>query len=242
MRKLVLDIETIPLVSAMSADYPFEDRQPPANYKTDEAIAKWRAMDVKKWESERVKECSLNPRLGRIVCIGMTSDDVDAVASYIAVTEADEANVLRAFWAVVASHGGQVITWNGSWDLQFILLRSIANNIEPSVSPTIVREWFRKYSVAPHFDCKAVITQWAPPKAGEGLNQWAAFFGTSGKADGVSGADVYAMFDRGEYDAIREYCEQDVRATREIYNKMAPHFLDGPLTDGSMGWEGYNDA
>lgn len=227
-RKLVLDIETVPLASALNADYPADDRQPPANYKSDEAIAKWRAIDAKKWEAERVKECSLNPRLGRILCIGLAADDQAEPSVLMAWGENDEATVLEAFWNVVAQYDGRVVTWNGSWDLQFILLRSMANGVKPSISPYIIRGWFRKYAVEPHFDCKAALTNWGAPKAGEGLTQWATFLGIIGKTDGVSGANVYEMYQAKQVGAICEYCEQDVRATREVYNKIAAYFLDWP--------------
>lgn len=238
MHKLVLDIETVPLASALNADYPADDRQPPANYKSDEAIAKWRAIDVKRWEAERVKECSLNPRLGRILCIGLAADEQAGDSVLLAPDESDEANILTAFWNIVTQYNGQVVTWNGGWDLQFILLRSMANGVKPTISPYVIRGWFRKYSVEPHFDCKAVLTNWGAPKAGEGLTQWASFLGIEGKTDGVTGANVYEMYQAKQLDAVVAYCEQDVRATREIYNKIAPYFLDHPEGDAFVWIEG----
>jgi len=229
INRLVLDIETIPLLASLNAAYPADDRQPPANYKSDEAIAKWRAIDAKKWEDERVKECSLNPRLGRVLCIGMAGTDTKQSFVVGADTEAQEVTALRVFWDKARSYGGHVVTWNGSWDLQFILLRSIALGVEPTLSPTIIRSWFRKYSVEPHFDCKAVLTQWAPPKAGEGLSQWAAFLGVEGKTDGMTGADVYQMYVDQKLVEINKYCEQDVRTTMAIYDKMVGYFCDEPL-------------
>lgn len=229
MQKLVLDIETVPVASALDAPYPADDRQPPANYKSDEAIAKWRAIDIKKWESERVKECSLNPRLGRILCIGVSAEDQAGDSVLLAPHESDESTILEAFWNIVQRYKGQVVTWNGSWDLQFILLRSMALGVQPTISPMTIRGWFRKYSVEPHFDCKAVLTNWGAPKAGEGLTQWATFLGIEGKTDGVTGADVYEMYTANRLDSIIEYCEQDVRATRQIYNKISPYYLDYPM-------------
>jgi hypothetical protein len=35
----VLDIETVPTDAALAMPYPAADRQPPANYKSDDAIA-----------------------------------------------------------------------------------------------------------------------------------------------------------------------------------------------------------
>ena len=211
---LILDIETVPLAAAMDAPYPKDDRHPPANYKSEEAIAKWRATDEQKWADERAKECSLNPRLGRILCIG-TSD-----GTWMAREEADEADVLRTFWQSVDTHHGQVVTWNGSWDLRFILMRSLYHNVSPTISGSIISAWFKKYTTAPHFDAKAILLNWDVRISGEGLDRWAKFFGLAGKLGGISGADVYPLYLAGHFDEIGEYCAQDVAATQAIYERI----------------------
>ena len=215
---LILDIETVPLAAAMDAPYPKDDRNPPANYKSDEAIAKWRATDAQKWADERAKECSLNPRLGRVLCIGLAVSDTSGL--FMAQEEAFEADVLRSFWEAVAEADGQVVTWNGSWDLRFILMRSLYHGLTPSVPGTVISAWFKKYTTAPHFDCKAVLLNWDVRISGEGLDQWAQFFGVPGKLGGISGADVYPLYLAGHYDEIGEYCAQDVAATAAIYERI----------------------
>jgi len=218
-RALVLDIETVPLAAALEAPYPEGLRQPPANYKSEEAIAKWRAADQLKWEEERVKECSLNPRLGRILCVG-TSEGVALGAN-----EADEREVLRQAWAWLKEFKGQVVTWNGSWDLRCLMIRSLAHGITPTLPPSITRVWFRKYATFPHFDCKAVLTNWDAPRAGEGLTEWARFLGLPGKIDGITGKDVWPLYCGGLYDEIAEYCQQDVAATQAVYERIVPFFF-----------------
>ncbi len=216
---LILDIETVPLASAMDAPYPKDDRNPPANYKSDEAIAKWRASDEQRWADERAKECSLNPRLGRILCIG-TSDGL-----WMAQHEADEAALLTRFWESVDTHQGQVVTWNGSWDLRFILMRTIHHGITPTIGGALISSWFRKYTTSPHFDCKAVLLNWDVRISGEGLDQWAKFLGLDGKLGGISGADVYPLYLGGQLDEIAEYCAQDVAATQAIYERIRGVFV-----------------
>jgi predicted PolB exonuclease-like 3'-5' exonuclease len=89
----------------------------------------------------------------------------------------------------------------------------------------VVRNWFRKYATAPHFDCKAVLLNWDVRVAGEGLSEWATFLGLPPKTDGMSGADVYPLYQGGHLDEIAEYCAQDVAATKAIYEKLAPVFV-----------------
>lgn len=216
---LVLDIETIPLASALDAPYPEGQRTPPANYKSEEAIAKWREADRAKWAEERVKECSLNPRLGRILCVGTSEGLV------MADTADEEMGLLQQTWAWLEAAGGNVVTWNGSWDLRFLLLRSLAHGVTPTVPTHTTRDWFRRFAYHPHFDCKAVLTNWDAPRAGEGLSEWAAFLGLPGKLEGLHGNDVWPLYQGGQLDEIAAYCAQDVAATEAIYERIAPYFL-----------------
>ncbi len=215
---LVLDIETVPLATALDAPYPEGLRQPPANYKSEEAISKWRETDRARWSDERAKECSLNPRLGRILCVG-TSEGVALGAN-----EADEKDVLEQTWLWLKTHRGRVVTWNGSWDLRFILIRSLAHGVTPTLPPSTIREWFAKYRTFPHFDCKAVLLNWETRVSGEGLSEWASFLGLPGKTDGITGKDVYPLYQGGMLDEIAEYCKQDVAATQAVYEKIVPFF------------------
>lgn len=216
---LVVDIETVPLASSLTMPYPEADRNPPGNYKSDEAIAKWRASDREIWANGWAKECSLNPRLGRVLCIGM-EDGVER-----ADVEEDEVVVLHRFWSYVMQNvGGRIVTWNGQWDLRFLVIRSLAHGIAPTIATETIRSWFTRYKTYPHFDCKAVLTNWEPFKAGEGLSEWATFLGCGGKCEGMSGADVFPMYQAGKFQEIADYCAQDVAATIDVYNKIAPMF------------------
>lgn len=225
---LVLDIETLPTEAALTAPYP-EDRQPPANYKSPEAIAKWRETDREKWAEERVKKASLNPRLCRVLCLGwavVTEDDgvVTDRGVFYAEHPEQEADLLRAFWRLVGTHDGNVVTWNGGWDLRVLTLRSALHDVVPSVGAYHIGLWQKKYRTAPHFDVKAVLLNWDVMQSGEGLSEWAAFFGVPGKTDGLSGKDVYPLFQGGMHDEIAEYCLADVLATAAVYGKVREYF------------------
>lgn len=215
---VVLDLETVPLAAALEAPYPSEERQPPANYKAEDAIARWREADRQKWRDDRVKACSVNPRLGRIVCAATPTDTV------LAPREADEPALLRAVWAWLAASGGRVVTWNGAFDLRFLLVRSLAHRVAPTVDPFTIGRWFHRYQTTPHFDCKSVLLNGDVKVAGEGLAEWGAFLGLGTKADGRSGADVWPLYQAGDLEAIRTYCQQDAALTHAIYDTLAPYF------------------
>lgn len=213
---VVLDIETVPLDASLAVPYPVDEREPPASYKTPEAIERWREQDAARWAVERVKQCSLNPRLGRVLCIGTSSGVL------MAQTTAEEANILAAVWRELLHARGRVVTWNGSWDLRFILLRSLALRVDVPLPPSVIVSWFKRYSCAHHVDCKAVLTNWEPPTKGEGLSEWATFLGLPPKTAGVTGADVYGMAQAGQWTAIADYCAQDVATTGAIYKTIRP--------------------
>ena len=215
---LFLDIETVPLAASMAQPYPESDRLPPSNYKSDDAIARWRLTDRAAWEAARAKECSLNPRLGRVVSIAV--DDADGPRQYLAAIERDEVIILRQFWHDAKSARGHVVTWNGHFDLRWLLLRSLHYGLKIPLAPSTITAWFRRYSTFPHCDVKAVLTQWEPPKAGEGLSEWAAFFGLPCKTG--HGSDVYGMALREEWDALAAYNAQDVAVTKALYHRIAP--------------------
>lgn len=215
---IVIDVETVPLAESLLAPYPEATRQPPANYKSEEAITKWRDADRASWAEARVKECSLNPRLGRLVVFGSSAGVLTAP------TEQDEPALLEAAWALIRGAAGRVVTWNGTFDLRFLLIRSLAHGIRPGVRAEVIRQWFARYHTYPHFDCKAVLLNWDVKIAGEGLNEWGAFFGLEGKTGGLTGKDVWPLYQAGDVAGIARYCEGDVALTQAIYDKIHHYF------------------
>lgn len=231
------DIETVPLPEALAAEFDRSTVSPPANYKNPEAIEGWYAKEAERWRERRVKECSTNPRLGRIVAIGFA--DAKEETAVLAKSPAEEFALLGEFWrraaAAASDAGAQVgsphlITWNGGFDLRFILLRSLALGVEIPVHPSVIRSWLRKYDSRTHFDVKAVLVNHDTAlmrDAGEGLDAWCAFFGLEGKPDGASGADVYAMVLAEEWEKLAGYARHDARSNWQLYARIARAFAGG---------------
>ena len=212
----VIDIETVPLAASMAAPYPAAERQPPANYRNADAIDAWRERDRLAWAQERAKTCSLSPRLGRVLCVGMATAGDEAV--YYAATEDAEREVLRSFWDEV--NGYKVVTWNGSWDLRFLVVRSLLLGVTIPVDAHIVRAWAKPYNTVWHVDVKRALVGDGIVK-GEGLDEWAQAFGLPGKTDGWTGASVYPAYLDGRHAEIADYCRADVAATKALYLRLA---------------------
>jgi hypothetical protein len=218
---LVLDIETVPTAGGMAVPYNEADNPPPANYAKPEAIAGHHEKGRIAYAAKRAKECSVNPRLGRVLCIGLTTVEHGPQMFYATAPDEEE-DILREFWRAASIDAKPLVTWNGSWDLRFLVVRSLRNRI---AIPFKVAPYFKRYTTDPHFDCKAVLMQdWNFRGVGEGLDEWATFFGIEGKTDGMGGSAVYPAFLAGEHDKIKQYCAQDVATTAAIYNLMRDAF------------------
>lgn len=219
---LCIDIETIPTETALAEPFDPASVTIPANYKSPEAIDKYRKTAEAEWQTKRVKDCSLNPRLGRVLCLGYRFNR-DQIYTAYAETVLDEGNVLRTFWAACRDVGADpIVTWNGQFDLRFLVVRSLLHGLTPTID---VAPLFKRYTYSPHFDVKAALLQeWGSRVAGEGLDEWAKFFGlVDGKL--ASGKEVYQMFLDGRHDAIRQYCSQDVALTSALYERVFPMFI-----------------
>lgn len=212
-RFVAFDIETVPLASALATPYPADERQPPANYKTAEAIANWRQRDELAWRATLAKEAALSPRTGRIVAIGASTGDVTS-----ALCGADEAALLAAARDVLSAHA--LVTFNGlHFDVPFVLTRAAMHGV--SMKGTEPRALLRRYVTQPHCDLRMVLGNWDQRARGS-LADWLAAFGLPAKTG--SGADVAARWDAGATDEIAAYCAEDARLTGRLYERVREAF------------------
>jgi hypothetical protein len=214
---VVFDLESVPLAASLAAPYPREQRQPPSTYKSDEAIAKWYAGDEVSWREGRAKECALNPRLGRVVCIGYgTPDGRDEVE--LAREEFGEKLVLAEFWARVFHHG-RIAGFNShGFDFPFLLTRSLIQGVVPKGDVT---QYLRRYNYTPHFDVRMALTGWDSRATGT-LTDWCTAFGIDAPIG--KGSDVFASYQQGDFDAIELHCRTDIAATAALVQRVAPVF------------------
>jgi len=215
-----IDIETIPTAAALLAPYPEDERNAPGNYKSDEAIAKWRAADRESWAAERVKVCSLSPRLGRVVAVGHTTGTEEPTV-LLAKAEEEETDVIRTAWGLMldAPRPG-VVTFNGAgFDVPFLMVRSLILGIK--VPPEVPRDYLRRYTYAPHLDVRMALTGWDSRAPGT-LGDWCEAFGIERPVG--HGSEVYPAYLAGEWDSIIAHCRADVRATSLLAERIAPTF------------------
>jgi hypothetical protein len=220
-RPVVLDIETIPQLASL--DVPFDESsvKVPANYKDPIKIAAYIDSARRAWPERLAKDASVDPFLGRVLCTGWGYRPEDIQVDY-ALTEADEKQILEATWQRLADNDGRVAGWNSrGFDLRFLMIRSMALRVQPTLPPSIMVDWLAKYRSIYHTDAKLLLMDGDAFNA-RGVDEVAASFHLPGKTEGMSGADVWPAFQRGEHDRIKSYLRDDVRAEMAIIDTIAP--------------------
>ena len=205
MPKLFIDIETLPSEVMPSPD----EITPPSNYKDP---AKIRA-----YQESKVEECyrkqSLDSMKGRILCIGWAVDDEEPQCVYS--PDADEDVILATFHRCIEHHPS--VEWVGHaikhFDLLWLCRKSIKYNLHKLawMIPTA------RYADA--ITDTAELWSFTDWKNYCKLDDIAKFLGIPGK-NGFDGSMVYDAWLAGEHEKIREYCKDDVRMVREVYQRI----------------------
>jgi predicted PolB exonuclease-like 3'-5' exonuclease len=239
MNTLIFDIETVPL----DFDSSFDEAQ-------REYLLRGAATDEER--EQRKGYGALNPLTGKVVCIGtLVHETKKGSALYLADEEADdviehdgmtlryksfidEAALLKHFWNGMEGKYQSVVTFNGrNFDCPFLMLRSAALGIRPSINMMAGTRWEFKvggsssdrYSGAEHIDLLDKLTFNAGfDKIGAtrkfNLDFYTKSFGiASPKSATIAGDKVPIFFAEGRSREIAEYCMRDVRATSELYEK-----------------------
>ncbi len=146
----------------------------------------------------------------------------------------DEAELLDHFWAGLPNKYQAVVTFNGrGFDCPFLMLRSAALGIRPSVNMMAGTKWEFKvggnskdrYSGAEHIDLlDKLCFNGGFDKFGAtrkfNLDFYTKAFGiASPKSETIAGDKVPIFFAEGRQREIAEYCMRDVKATSELYEK-----------------------
>jgi predicted PolB exonuclease-like 3'-5' exonuclease len=239
MNTLIFDIETVPL-DFYSA---FDEAQ-------REYLLRGSTSDEER--EQKIGYGALNPLTGKVVCIGTLVHETKKGSALYLANEAseeiveldgytygykaftDEAALLQHFWSGMDGKYGAVVTFNGrNFDCPFLMLRSAALGIRPSINMMAGTRWEFKvggssgdrYSGAEHIDLLDKLTFNAGfDKIGAtrkfNLDFYTKAFGiASPKSKTIAGDKVPIFFAEGRSREIAEYCMRDVRATSELYDK-----------------------
>jgi hypothetical protein len=225
---IIFDLECVATADALNA-YDPDERTPPANYKSEDAIARWRERDRASWR----ETLGLSPAPGRVVATGTQVIEVspDGYAPVVAehgiaprirhagdLSEWHLLDYLMTDIRVAFREGAAVVTFNGkAFDLPYIALRCAALDIPLGYPPEALH---RKYSTARHLDLYETITGGGTTRfSGHSLASVARTWQLAHQPVG-HGSEVAAQVAAGDWASVTEHLESDVNTTAALLVRL----------------------
>jgi len=143
------------------------------------------------------------------------------------ILRGDEAQLLAAFWKMVdRTDAGRplprLVSYNGrGYDGPILMVRSAQLGIAPSRNLVPNR-----YALEQHTDLMDVLTFQGATRNRFSLDYWCRRFDVESPKGSIDGSQVGRAYREGRIEDIGEYCLRDVRATSELYQKLAGGFLE----------------
>lgn len=215
MKIIGFDIETIPQrgpLSRAQEDWLAD--------KLEQAMS--RASENESREEVRRKIMATSPFLGEIVCISL--GEVNGSKMRTESIIGDEKEILEKFWKMIGNvSNGLYVSFNGlKFDVNFIALRSLHHKVKVTNKEFLNTSKFRKF---PHFDVMQWMSDWGYPSPR--LDIACDLAGVKSSKEGeIKAKDVAKAFNDGRIAEIAEYCEEDVRATIEVYLQVRNYVRD----------------
>jgi predicted PolB exonuclease-like 3'-5' exonuclease len=230
---LVFDIETIPDLTGFAAVNGIDIGSLPHAELTEMALLARR---------QKTGSDFMPHHLHRIVAISCTLRTNNALKVWsLGDPGGSEAELIQQFYDCIAHHTPQLVSWNGGgFDLPVLHYRALIHGITAS------RYWdwgdddkdfkwnsyLGRYHTR-HLDLMDVLAMYQP-RANAPLDDMARLCGFPGKL-GMDGSQVLGAFQRGEIDAIRNYCETDAMNTWLVYLRFQK--MRGTLSDAAYTTE-----
>jgi 3'-5' exonuclease len=175
-------------------------------------------------------------RVIAISCVMRSDDGIKAWT--IGKADAPEKEIIQRFFDGIERYMPQIVSWNGGgFDLPVLHYRSLIHGV---VAPKYWdmgeddrdfkwNNYISRYHTR-HLDLMDLLALYQP-RANAPLDDLAQLCGFPGKL-GMDGSQVWNAFQRGEIEAIRNYCETDVMNTYLV-------FLRYQLMRGAISAAGY---
>ena len=211
MTTLFLDIETIPSQLDWVKEQIAKSIKPPATISKAETIDAWWRDKSKDAIDDEYRKTSFDGTYGQITCIGYAFDDEDVQTVGEHLEYFSEYTMLQDFAADINSKKITKIVGHNiiDFDMEFLKKRAIIHGVKIEL-PFLASKYDSIF-----FD---TMTKWSTQKR-ISADKLARALGIKGKSD-IDGSMVWDMHQRGEHQAIADYCADDVRMVREIYKRM----------------------
>jgi predicted PolB exonuclease-like 3'-5' exonuclease len=135
-----------------------------------------------------------------------------------------EKQILEKFWEFFDSDS-RFISFNGrQFDGPFLMIRSAVNGVLPKRDLVGYR-----YGFHPNCDIREALNFFGTTNNKQfkfNLDLACKLFGVeTSKSEGIDGRSVESWYRAGRHREIADYCLEDVRATAQLYEKLAPTLL-----------------
>lgn len=171
----------------------------------------------------------------KIVAISFLSADIERTAEgekYILTEvrsggklDSSEKELVAGFFSYLKAAKPRLVTFNGrTFDVPVLKYRAMVHGIDAKWYYQMGDKWNNygsRYSLDWHCDLIEAFSDFGT-SARVKMNELCAAFSIPGKLD-VDGAQVQTLFDEGNLQEIRDYCELDVISTYLLYLKYAQH-------------------
>jgi len=211
---LCFDIETIPDIAGLRRLNDWPDSLP------DAEVAQ-RAFDARREKSGSDFMPHYLQRIAVISCL-FRDDDGLRIKS-LDGSGANEGKAIGDFFRIVEKYTPTIVSWNGGgFDLPVLHYRGMINGVQAPRYWDMGEDdrdfkwnnYISRYH-SRHTDLMDLLALYQG-RANAPLDELAKLCGFPGKL-GMDGSQVWAGFQRGELDAIRDYCETDVMNTYLVY-------------------------
>jgi 3'-5' exonuclease len=219
-KRIYLDIETLPPAEETKTSLLQGLRQ--QKLTLQETI---NDNDLAMMADDEYRNYALKGERGRILTIGLLIEENGVILQQGGLGRdretrqyhLNEARTLRAFWNLVADFNPSRDLFIGhnilDFDLPFIYKRSIIHQIKPTIHLP-----FRRFQCQPIFDTMWEWSCWRHRISLHDLAQALAV--PSPKAAGVTGDNVYDLYQQGQHEEIAQYCLRDVLCVREVFHRL----------------------
>ncbi len=210
---LVFDLETIPDLTALrSLQHATPDQ-------SDEAVL----------AQADLEDHPLKPALQRIVAIAaawITPDGSLRRLTCLGTPAWNEAQLIQEMFRIIAGSSPQLAGWNsGGFDLPVLIYRAMVHHITAlgfyRAGANPYQGYRKRFDEDWHIDLMDILSGYGA-SARLKLDEMAAVLGVPGKI-GVDGSQVLPLYQAGQLEAIRTYCESDVLTTAMVYARYAEH-------------------
>jgi len=225
INNIFLDVETVPgntfmVEQAMSAV------RPPANYKKPESIAQWNEEQGEEARRNAVHALGMHPAFCQIVVLSWALDE-----EHPTTYQGNDEKAILEVWlddlkdALEKCRNGFSYRLVGhnvvGFDLPVIWFRCMVHGINSPLLPN-------PRSIKPWETMKVFDTLYqlgGGNNKGYSLANMAKLLNIPDKFPDVDGSMVWDMWQKGMHNEVADYCEEDVRIVRHLFNAMREFYL-----------------